>query len=330
MKPTVLVVVVAVSLNIPALGNAVARSTAKYPERPVRMIIPFQPGGAADFTARIIQPKLAQQLDQIVVIDNRPGASGSIGVGLAASATPDGHTILLGNVGTMAINPSVFPRFRPKPLDAFVGVTQVADVPSCLAVHPSIPVRSVKEFIDYAKERSGKLNYSASGAGSNTRLAMEYFMKRARLNIVMIAYKGGAGAAAAGLMTGETQVSMLSTPSILPYVNQGRLRLLAVMAPRRLDAAPDTPTMAESGFPDMTAGLWLGVYVTKGASTAVVSRLFTAVSNTMRDPEVGRRLATGSVEVVLSKSPGDFHNFWKQETDRWAMVVNDIGAVAKD
>ncbi|MEK6594111.1 MAG: tripartite tricarboxylate transporter substrate binding protein [Pseudomonadota bacterium] len=294
------------------------------------MIVPFQPGGAADFIARIIQPKLGQELHQTIVIDNRPGASGSIGVEVAANAAPDGHTILLGNVGTMAINSSVFPRFRPKPLDAFIAVTQVADVPGGLAVHPSVPVHSLKEFIDYARARPGKLSYSTSGAGSDSRLAMEYFMKKAGLNIVMINYKGGAGAAVAGLTTGETQAAMLSTPSILPFVRQGRLRLLAVTAPRRLDTAPDTPTMAESGFPDITTGLWLGMYVAKGAPKAVVSRLFTSVTNTMRDPEVGRRLATASAAVVLSKSPGDFHNFWKQEHDRWARVVNDIGAVAQE
>lgn len=322
--------VVMVCLNLLAAGNSVAQSSAEYPARPIRMVVPFQPGGAADFVARIIQPKLGQEIGQTIVIDNRPGASGSIGVEVAAKATPDGHTILLGNVGTMAINPSVFPRFRIKPLDAFIAITQVADVPGCLAVHPSVPVHSLKEFVDYAKARPGKLSYSTSGAGSDSRLAMEYFMKRAGLNIVMINYKGGAGAAAAGLVTGEAQVTVLSAPSILPFVRQGRLRLLAVTAPRRLNTAPDTPTLAESGFPDITTGLWLGVYIAKGAPKAVVSRLFTSVTNTMSDPEVGRRLAITGAVVVLSKSPDDFRNFWKREHDRWAKVVNDIGAVEQE
>lgn len=322
--------VVMVCLSLLAAGNSAAQSSAKYPARPIRMVVPFQPGGAADFVARIIQPRLGQEIGQTIVIDNRPGASGSIGVEVAANATPDGHTILLGNVGTMAINPSVFPRFRTKPLDAFIAVTQVADVPGCLAVHPSVPVYSLREFIDYAKAQPGKLSYSTSGAGSDSRLAMEYFMKRAGLNIVMINYKGGAGAAAAGLATGEAQVTVLSAPSILPFVRQGRLRLLAVTAPRRLNTAPDTPTMAESGFPDITTGLWLGVYVAKDAPKAVVSRLFTSVTNTMGDPEVGRRLAITGAVVVLSKSPDDFRNFWKREHDRWAKVVNDIGAVEQE
>ena len=327
MGPRLLTAVM-VCLNLFAVSNAVGQPWTTYPARPVRIVVPFQPGGAADFIGRIIQPRLARELQQAVVIDNRPGASGSIGVEVAANAVPDGHTILLGNVGTMAINPSVFPAFRPKPLEAFIAVTQVADVPGCLAVHSSLPARSLREFIDYAKARPGKLSYSTSGAGSDSRLAMEYFMKKAGLNIVMINYKGGAGGAAAGLATGETQAALLSTPSILPFAQQGRVRVLAVTAPRRLDAIPDTPTMAESGFPDITTGLWLGVYVAKGTPSAVVSRLFGSVMKAMLDPEVARRLAAASATVVLSKSPEDFHRFWKQEHDRWARVVNDIGTVS--
>jgi tripartite-type tricarboxylate transporter receptor subunit TctC len=167
----------AVSLSLLPGGHALAQPTAKYPERPVRLIGPFQPGGASDFVARIVQPKLGQELDQTIVIDNRAGASGHLGVEVAANATPDGYTILLGNIGTMAINPYIFPKFRPKPLDAFVGVTQVVDVPLCLAVHPSVPAKSVKEFIDYAKARPGNLNYAAAGAGSNGTLAFEYWKK---------------------------------------------------------------------------------------------------------------------------------------------------------
>lgn len=313
---------------IPA-GGAFAQKAESYPERPVRMVVPFQPGGASDFVARIIQPKLGDLLDQTIVVDNRPGASGQLGVETAANATPDGYTILLGNIGTMAINPSVFPRFQPKPLDAFVGITQVVDVPLCLTVHPGVPAKSVKEFIAYAKARPGKLNYAAAGAGSNGTLAFEYWKQRAGLNILMIAYKGGAGGAALGHVTGEGHVALLSTPSVFPYIKQGRLRLLAVVARNRLDSAPNTPTMAESGFPDMTVGSWQGVFVPKAAPKAVMTRLFPAVQNTMRDPEVVKRLATASAIVILSESPDDFHSFWKKENDRWAKVVKDIGAVAQ-
>lgn len=321
--------VLAACVCVVAAGGAYAQPAGKYPERPVRVIVPFAPGGASDFVARIIQPKLGQELGQTIVIDNRGGASGSIGIEVAASATPDGYTILLGNIGTMSINPYVFPKFRPKPLDAFIGVTQVVDVPLCLEVHPSLPVNSVKELIDYAKARPGKLNYAAAGAGANGTLAFEYWKQRTGLKIEMIAYKGGAGGAALGNVTGEAQVSLLSTPSVFPYVKQGRLKLLAVVARDRLDSAPNTPTMAESGFPDMTVGSWQGVYVAKGAPRAVVNRLFQAVTNTMRDPDVASRLATASAVVILSKSPADFYAFWNKENERWSKVVNDIGAVAQ-
>ncbi|MGW8184373.1 MAG: Bug family tripartite tricarboxylate transporter substrate binding protein, partial [Burkholderiales bacterium] len=243
-----------------------------FPSRPLRMIVPFQPGGASDFVGRIIQPKLSQELGQNIVVENRVGASGYIGVETAARATPDGYTFILGNIGTMAINASVFPKFKVKPLQAFIGVSQVVDVPGMVVVHPSLPVHSIKELIAYAKERPGKLNFSASGAGSNSRLAMEYFMRQAGINIVMVAYKGGAGGASLGAVQGEVQMTMLTSSSLLPYIRAGRLRAIGVIAPHRLSAAPDVPTMKESGFPDLVVGSWQGIYVPKGTPAVVVKR----------------------------------------------------------
>lgn len=299
-----------------------------YPHRPIRMIVPFQPGGASDFVGRIMQDKLASELKTNIVIENRTGASGYVGVEIASEATADGYTILLGNIGTMAINASVFPKFKVKPLNAFIGVTQVVDVPGMVVVHPSLPVKSVKELIEYAKARPGQLNFSASGAGSNSRLAFEYFMQQAGIKVVMVAYKGGAGGASLAAAQGEVQMTMLTSSSLLPYIRQNRLRLLAVIAPERLSAAPDAPTMKESGFPDLVVGSWQGVFVPKGTPKAVVTRLFPAVVNTMKDAEVQRRLGTASAAAITSKSPADFRKFWESEHNRWAKVVNDIGAVA--
>lgn len=308
--------------------GALFAAQGDYPSRPLRMIVPFQPGGASDFAGRIIQPKLSQELGQNIVVENRVGASGYVGVETAARATADGYTFILGNIGTMAINSSVFPKFKVKPLQAFIGVSQVVDVPGMLVVHPSIPVKSVKELIAYAKARPGKLNFSASGAGSNSRLAMEFFKQKAGVDIVMIAYKGGAGGASLGVVQGEVQMTMLTSSSLLPFVRTGRLRLLAVIAPKRLSAAPDTPTMTEAGFPDLVVGSWQGVFVPKGTPQSVVKRLFPAVVNTMKDPEVVRRLGTASAASITSKSPADFRKFWESEHKRWAKVVHDIGAVA--
>lgn len=316
------------AMSAAVTGGAWAQSGGAYPERPVRVIVPFQPGGASDFVGRIIQPKLAQELGQNIVIENRTGASGYIGVEIASEATPDGYTLLLGNIGTMAINASVFPKFKVKPLDAFIGVTQVVDVPGMVVVHPSLPVKTVKELIAYAKARPGKLNFSAAGAGSNSRLAMEFFMQQAGIKIVMIAYKGGAGGASLGAAQGEVQMTMLTSSSVLPYVRSGRLRAIGVIAPKRLSAAPEAPTMAESGFPDLVVGSWQGVYVPKGTPRAVVDRLFPAVVNTMKDAEVIRRLDTASAASITSASPAAFRKFWESEHNRWAKVVKDIGAVA--
>jgi tripartite-type tricarboxylate transporter receptor subunit TctC len=314
----------AFSAAVPAIA-----AQADYPSRPVRMIVPFAPGGASDFVARIMEPKLAQQLGQSVVIDNRTGASGYVGIEVASQAPPDGYTILLGNIGTMAINDSVFPKFAVKPLNAFDPVTQVVDVPGCVVVHPSLPVYSLKELIAYIKARPGQLDYSAAGAGSNSRLAFEYFLQQAGLKAQMVPDKGGASGASLAVVTGEVPMTMLTSASVLPYVQQNRLRLLAVIAPERLEVAPEVPTMAEAGFPDLTVGSWQGVYIPKGTPRPVVDRLFDASVKTMQDQEVKRRLATASAMAVVSRSPEDFRQFWEREHKRWSKVVQDIGAAAQ-
>jgi tripartite-type tricarboxylate transporter receptor subunit TctC len=326
MKLSVLHGVLASALLL--AGGALFAAQGDYPSRPLRMIVPFQPGGASDFVGRIIQPKLSEELGQNIVVENRVGASGYVGVETAAQATPDGYTFLLGNIGTMAINASVFPKFKVKPLQAFIGVSQVVDVPGMMVVHPSLPVNTVKELIAYAKERPGKLNFSAAGAGSNSRLAFELFKQQAGIDIVMVPYKGGAGGASLGAVQGEVQMTMLTSSSLLPFVRNGRLRAIGVIAPNRLSAAPDVPTMKESGFPDHVVGSWQGVFVPKGTPQSVVKRLFPAVVNTMKDAEVVRRLGTASAAAITSKSPEDFRKFWVSEHNRWAKVVKDIGAVA--
>ncbi|HSN39996.1 MAG TPA: tripartite tricarboxylate transporter substrate-binding protein, partial [Burkholderiales bacterium] len=218
------------------LISAAVYAQPDYPNRPVRMIVPFAPGGASDFVGRIIQPKLSETLGQQVVVDNRTGAAGNIGVELAARATPDGYTLLLGNSGTMAINPGLFPKFPIRPLRDLIGVTQVVDVPGALVVHPSVPVATVKEFIAYAKARPGKLNYGSAGAGSPQRLAMEYFMSEAGIKLVHIPYKGGAGAASIAVVAGEVSAVMTSAPAVLPFGKSGKLTALGVGAPKRLAA----------------------------------------------------------------------------------------------
>ena len=312
-----------------AAGIAHAQPQAAYPTRPVRMIVPFGPGGASDFVARIIAPKLSQELGQQIVIDNRTGAAGNIGVELAARASPDGYTILLGNVGTMTINPNVFPKFPVRPLRDFIGVSLASDIPGAMAINASVPATTIKEFIDYAKARPGKLNYGSTGAGSAQRLAFEFFMSKAGIRLAHIPYKGGAGAATIAVLGGEVTATMLTVASFIPHVKSGRLRVIAVIAPKRVPQLPDVPTMIESGFPELTLGSWQGVYVPAGTPRPIVNRLHAAVIKVMADPEVIERYRAGGAAVVISKSPEEFAAFTKTQTEFWAKIVKQLGAAVE-
>lgn len=312
-----------------ALCAAAAVAADTYPSRPVRMVVPFAPGGASDFVGRLVQPRLAQELGQQIVIDNRSGASGNIGVEVAARASADGYTLLLGNVGTMAINPGIYPKFPVRPLRDFIGVTQVVDVPVGLAAHPSVPVKTVPEFIAYAKAQKGKLNFGSAGAGSNGRLEMEQFMRLAGIDLTHIPYKGGAGAAVAALVAGEVGVAFVSVASVMPFVRNGRLKILGVSAPKRVAALPDVPAMPELGYKDMKTGSWQGVYVPTGTSRAVVTRLYAAVTKTMADADIVKRINDSGSEVVLSASPAEFAVFMKEQTERFAVVVKQIGGITE-
>jgi len=298
-----------------------------YPSRPVRMIIPFGPGGASDFVARIIAPKMGDALGQQVVIDNRSGAAGNIGVEMAGRASADGYTILLGNVGAMAINPSVFPKFPIRPLRDFTAISMVSDVPGALAIHPSLPAATIKEFIAYAKTRPGQMNYGSTGASSAQRLAFEFFMSKAGIKLAHIPYKAGAGASTIALLGGEVSATMLTVASFIPHVKSGRLKVLAVVSPNRVPQLPDVPTMIESGFPELKLGSWQGVYVPTGTPRPVVDKLFATVIKVMADPEVIERYRLGGALVVTSKSPEDFAAFMKTQTSFWTVLVNQLGAV---
>lgn len=310
-----------------AAGAGHAQSVGNYPTRPVRMIIPVGPGGSLDFVARILQPKLSDALGQQVVPDNRPGADGNIGVELAVRAEPTGYTILLGHISHMTINPSIYPKFPFKPVRDLTGITLVVDVPGALAVNPSVPVVTVKGFIEYAKARPGQLNYGSSGAGSVATLALQFLMRKSGIELVRIPYKGGAGAATLALLRGEVAVTMATVASFLPYV--GKLKVLAVIAPKRISQMPDTPTMAESGFPELTTGSWLGVYVPARTPQPIVNKLYSSVIKVMNDPWVVERLANGGAAVMTSKSPAEFAIFMKNQTEFWGTIVKELGATAE-
>jgi tripartite-type tricarboxylate transporter receptor subunit TctC len=309
-----------------AVAPALAFSQG-YPNKPVKMIIPFAPGGASDFVGRIIQPNLSELLGQQVVIENRPGASGNIGVEAAARSAPDGYTLVLGNVGSIAINPGVFPKLAADPLKDLVAVTQVVDVPGVLVAHPAFPPNSVKEFVAYAKANPGKVNYASPGSGSQNRLEMEKLRGAAGgLDMVHVPYKGGAGPAAAALAAGETHLMFVTASSAMPLIKSGRLKVLAVAAPKRLEPLPDVATMTEAGYPTFETGSWQGIFVPAGTPKEVVDRLYAASVKAMQAREVRERLAHGGVEIVTSASPAAFEQFVADETARWGKAAKAAGA----
>jgi len=311
-----------------ALALAPALCAAQgYPSRPVKMIIPFAPGGASDFVGRIMQPKMTELLGQQLVIENRGGAAGNIGLEAAAKSDPDGYTIFLGNIGTIAINAAVFRSLSIKPQSDLIAITEVVDVPGVLITSSDFPPRTVQELVAYAQANPGKLNYGSPGSGSQNRLEMELLRQAAGgMDMVHVPYKGGAGPAVTGLIAGETQLMFTTAPSALGAIKGGRLKVLAVTSAKRIAALPDVPTMVESGFPRSVSGSWQGLFVPRGTSQQLVDRLFALAQQVMKTPDVAERLAGGGVDVVLSESPKAFAGFVASESERWGKVAREVGA----
>jgi len=302
--------------------TVIAADPAPYPNRPVRMIVPFAPGGASDTVGRIIQPAMTELLGEQVVVDNRGGAAGNIGVEVAVRATPDGYNFLLGNVGTMAINPVYYTKFPYRPLKDLIPITQVVDVPGCLVVHPSLPAKNVKELIAHLKANPGKLNYGAPAPSSANALEMTMFLNATGAKAEQIAYKGGAGPAMIGLLGNEVQMMFVTFSSAVNFAKQGRVKMLGVISSERNPALPDIPTMREQGL-NMVVGSWQGLFVPKGTPQPVVNKLFKVGVQMMKDPQVIKRLGDSGISIVTSKSSSDFVAFVKSETERFGKVIKD-------
>ena len=309
-----------------ALISTLAFGQAPYPNRPVKMIVPFAPGGASDFVARIISPKLGELLGQQIVIENRPGASGNIGMEAAAKAPADGYTIYLGNIGTIAINPAVFQSLSINPQKDFTAITLVAGVPSVLIANPSVPANTVAELVALAKAKPGELNFASPGSASMNRLEMERFLKIASLNIVHIPYKGGAGPAVTGMLGGETQIMFVTLSSAISFVQAGKLKALGISTTKRIEALPQVATMIEAGYPEMVSSSWQGIFVPAGTPRGIVEKLHAAMLATMDSPEIRQRFAGGGVDVVTSRTPEDFASFVAAEIARWGKVAKEAGA----
>lgn len=309
-----------------ALLPALAFGQAAYPSKPVRMIVPFAPGGASDVVARILSLKLGAVLGQQIVIENRAGASGNIGMEAAARAAPDGHTIFLGNIGAIAINPAIFRNLTVDPQKDLVPITLVVDVPSILVAHPGFPPNTVAELIAWAKANPGALNFASTGSGALSRLEMEQLRKTADLDLVHIPYKGGAGPAVAGLIAGETHVMFVTLPSAIASIQAGKLKPLGISTARRIEALPHVPTMAESGFPDMVSGAWQGMFAPAGTPRPIVETLHAAILTTLAMPDIVRRLENVGVTITTSRAPDEFVAFVGAETLRWGKVAKESRA----
>lgn len=293
-----------------------------YPDKPIRLIVPYPPGGATDIVARSLGQKLYETFGQQVVIDNRAGGGQVIGTDLAAKAAPNGYTLLLATI-THAINPSLRAKLPYDSLKDFAPVTLVAASPQILIAHPSVAAKNVTELIALARARPGQLNYASSGNGSGGHLAMELFKSMTGLQIAHVPYKG-AGPALTDLIGGQVQIMFTSPLAALPHVRAGKLTALAMAGARRSEAAPELPTVAESGVPGFEASLWYGVLAPAGTPNAVVTALHRALTAALKAADVRDRLLTQGVEPIGS-SAREFENFMRSETVKWGKVVKAAG-----
>ena len=295
---------------------------AQYPVRPIRLVVPFPPGGGTDTMARAIGPKLGEALGQQVVPENRGGAGANIGAEIAAKSPPDGYTLMLATI-TNAIGASLYTRLNYNLVRDFAPITQLATTPHILVVHPSVPVKSVKEFIAFAKARPGELTYSSSGNGSAAHLAGELFNSLTGVKTVHVPYKGG-GPSMIALVGGEVSLAFATMPSAINYVRAGRLRGLAVTTAKRSPSTPELPTIAETGVAGYEAGSWYGLSAPAGTPKEIIGRLHAETIKVVALPDVKERLFNAGFEVVTS-SPEQFGEFTRTEIQKWGKLVKAAG-----
>ncbi len=304
------------------MGFATSAAVSQtYPAKPVRMIIPFPAGGTTDIVGRIASQKLTEALGQQVVPDNRAGAAGNIGTEVVAKAPPDGYTLLTAPGSTLTIHPSLYAKLPFDPLKDFAPISILAAVPNALVVHPSLPVRSVKDMVALAKSRPGQLNYASTGAGQSTHLSMELFKTMAQVNIVHIAYKGSAPAIT-DLLGGHVPLMFDNMPSALPHVKAGKLRALAVSTAKRSPVAPEIPTVAESGLPGFEVSVWFAVLAPAATPREIVERLNRTLAKALQASDTRERLASQGAEPI-GNTPEEFTAQMKRDLVKWAKVVRD-------
>jgi tripartite-type tricarboxylate transporter receptor subunit TctC len=307
-----------------ALATCACAYAQNYPTRPVKMVVGFPPGGGTDVVARIIAPGLGENLGQPVVIENRPGATGTVAAAMVAKSPADGYTIMMGHVSVNAIAPSLFPNLQYDVIRDFAPVTLAASVPHFVVVHPSLPVHSIRELIAYAKERPGKLSFPSAGNGSTPHLAGEIFKAMAGVDLVHVPYKG-TGQSVADLLAGQHQVGFDTAPASAGYVRSGKMRVLGVSSAKRIPEYPDVPTVAEAGVPGYEVITWYGVFAPGGTSPAIVGRLHGEIAKAVQAPAVHARLAEAGADGSVTRTPEEFAAIVRADTARYAKIIKEAG-----
>ncbi|HZI85110.1 MAG TPA: tripartite tricarboxylate transporter substrate binding protein [Casimicrobiaceae bacterium] len=308
-------------LSAVALASAGASAQAPYPDRPVRIIVPFPAGGPADALARIVGDRLSQSLGKAFVVENKAGAGGNIGMEQGARAAPDGYTLTLAPVGNLTVAPALYAKLPYDPAKDFAPITVLASVPNVLIVHPSVPAKTVSELVALAKAKPGSLNYASPGNGSIPHLAGELFKRAAGVDIVHIPFNGVAPATNA-VLSGEVQMFFAQSSAALPYVRAGKVVALGVATAKRIAAAPDLPTIAEQGFPGFEATSWYALVAPAGTPPAVIDRLHAEIVRALAAPEVREKIAGLGADPV-GNSPAEFAAMQRAETIRWTRVAKE-------
>jgi tripartite-type tricarboxylate transporter receptor subunit TctC len=325
-QPLVAIALRIFSFALPVvLGSfALATSAAEYPDRPIRLVVPFPPGGGADNLARLIMPKVAERLGNTIFIDNRPGAGGNVGAENVAHAAPDGYTLLYGTNGTHGINASLYGNLRFDPVKDFAPVAPMTMIAALLIVNPDLPVKSVGELIKYARSNPGKVNFASAGNGTTSHLAGELFKTMAGIDIVHVPYRGGA-LGAIDLIGGQVQMMIDVMPNSYPLAKEGKVRGIAVTTAERFPGAPEYPTFAESGLPGFEVSAWDGIFAPAGTPEHVVARLNAAIRQALEDPQLRAALFARGAQPVPA-TPEEFARRVAASAQKWGKLVHDAGA----
>ena len=315
--------VLKMTVALVALAAGGARAAADWPTRPVRLVVPFPPGGSTDILARSIAQRLQEALGQPFVVENKGGAGGSIGATEVARAAPDGYTLLMGHIGTLAVNPSLYPNLAYDPVRSFAPVALIARVPNVLVVNPAVPARDVQQLIALAKAKPGALRYASGGNGSAAHIAMEYFKLRTQTDIGHIPYRGTAPAVT-DVMGGQVEMIMTGVPAVLQQVKAGKLRALAVSSRSPVASMPDLPTIAASGVPDFEAIQWYGIVAPARTPAAVIALLNAEIARALQTPALKARLDAEGAEAAPT-TPEAFGALIASEIVRWKPVIEQAG-----